>query len=126
MKILRFSRIFLIGLIGFLSLGTIARKQNPILMTQTDPIDFKEKQKEEAEGKKGPPAPSLEFFPRRRFLIQGPVEKPKPEPATVESKSLPQEEDLWIQDEPKSGGEDEFKLELDSDDTWEGPKQASQ
>lgn len=68
--------LFVIGL-GFLLMGTVVKRKNAIQMTQTDPVSVQEKLKEDAEGKKGPPAPSLKLFPKERFLIEGPMEKGK-------------------------------------------------
>ena len=100
-------------------MGAIAKKQDPIVATQTDPIDYKEKQKEEKEGKKGPPVPSIDLFPRRRFLMEGPVDKMKAAPPPAERQTA----ELWLEEgaeEPTEEG-DEFKLELETDDNMETP-----
>ena len=68
----------LILTIGLLSSGAILKKRDSIRDTQTDPVAYQAKLKEQREGKKGPPVPSFEFFPKQRFLVQSPVEKPKP------------------------------------------------
>lgn len=101
---------FLIFGIGFLSLGAIAKKKDAVQLTQTDPIAYQEKLKEEEEGKKGPPAPTLELFPKERFLADPPVEHSK----EVAPEEAPDERDLWLEEE----GE-EFKLEEETDDTSE-------
>ena len=68
----------LILTIGLLLSGAVLKKRDSIQDTQTDPVAYQAKVKEQREGKKGPPVPSFEFFPKQRFLVQSPVEKPKP------------------------------------------------
>lgn len=116
---------------AFLSVGTVVKKKDPVLETQTGPIGYAEKAKEEAEGKKGPPAPTLELYPKERFLIEGPVEKRKrafsaKEEAEVElwleeegeeEDETPEDEELW-EGREKEGW---FKLEAKRDDTREKP-----
>ena len=121
MKIPLFPRFSFFVLIAFLSVGAIAKKQDPILKTQTDPVDYREKQKEEREGKKGPPVPTIELFPRQRFLVEGPVDKTKRPPVSQRKA----ETELWLEEEEGEEGdefEDEFKLELETDDMWEAPE----
>ena len=72
-------------------MGTVLKKKDPVAETQTGSIGYSEKAKEGAEGKKGPPMPTLELYPKERFLTEGPVEK----------------------------GEEEFKLPAKKDDTKE-------
>lgn len=68
----------LILAIGFLTSGTVIKKKDSIQDTQTDPVAYQARLKEQTEGKKGPPAPTLELFPKERFLSEGPIEKLKP------------------------------------------------
>lgn len=117
MKISLFPRFSFFVLVAFLSVGAIAKKQDPILKTQTDPVDYREKQKEEREGKKGPPVPTIELFPRQRFLVEGPVQKTK-RPSVSREKA---ETELWLE-EDEGEESDEFKLEVETDDTWEAQK----
>lgn len=70
----RFLAVLLVG-ITFLSLGVVVKKKDSIQNTQTDPIAYQEKVRQEAEGKKGPPVPTLELFPKENFLGEGPVEE---------------------------------------------------
>lgn len=91
--------------IALLSLGTVVKKKDAIELTQTDPIAYQEKLKEEAEGKKGPPVPTLVLFPREKFLAEGPVTGP--EEAREE-----EEWELWLEEE-----KGEFKLGPETDDT---------
>lgn len=93
---------------SFLSLGTVLKKKDAIQRTQTDPIGYQEKAKEEAEGKKGPPVPALELFPKERFLVEGPVEKTKGK-ALKKVEVVKENEEL----------EETFKLEGETDDTSE-------
>lgn len=97
MSVRTFIRTLMIVGIGILCLGMVVKKKSPLQLTQTDPIGYEQKAKEEAEGKKGPPAPTLELVPRQRFLSEGPVDKAL---------------------EPEEG--EEFKLSYETDDTWEG------
>lgn len=116
---------FFVLAVAFLSLGTVVKKKDPVLETQTGPIGYAEKAKEEAEGKKGPPVPTLELYPKERFLAEGPVEKGKISPIDKEKV----ERGLWLaeegeaeqEDEARQGweGEEEFKLEAKRDDTRE-------
>lgn len=112
--------------VAFLSLGTVIKKKDPVLETQTGPIGYAEKAKEEAEGKKGPPAPTLELYPKERFLAEGPVEKGKISPVDLGDKEkvetglgLAEEGEAEQEDEAGQGweGEEEFKLEAKRDDT---------
>lgn len=66
-------RFMILGM-SLLSLGTVVQKKDPIQLTQADPVGYQEKLKEEMEGKKGPPAPTLELFPKERFLVQSPMD----------------------------------------------------
>lgn len=116
-------RLLLAGM-SFLSIGAVAKKQDPITLTQTDPVAFKEKQKEEAEGKKGPPSPTLEFFPRQRFLSEAPVASSKQPEKTVHREEAKEsswsEDELWESEGGKKPKRDkEFKPSLETDDTWQ-------
>lgn len=117
-----FLRIFLILGMGFLSLGTVVKKKDPIQMTQTDPVGYQEKLKEEEGGKKGPPAPTLELFPKERFLIEGPVEKGKKEEVASQFKLKGETDDIsntseetWDFDETQDNTRAPF---LDSEVKW--------
>ena len=110
MNLNNFSRILLIVIVSVASIGTVFKKKDAIQMTQTDPVRAEDKLKEEAEGIKGPPAPSLNLFPKEKFLSEGPVE------SEFEEKEAQPEE-------PISALNEEFKLDFESDDTskdvWE-------
>lgn len=127
-KIPSLSLFFILG-VAFLSMGTVLKKKDPVLQTQTGPIGYSEKAKEEAEGKKGPPVPTLELYPKERFLTEGPVEKGKSSPVTEEET----EGELWLGEEGEEEDEigeaeglwaeeevgEEFKLVAKRDDTRE-------
>jgi hypothetical protein len=91
---------------GILFTGAIVERRDPIRLTQTDPVALKEKVKEEEEGKKGPPAPTLRLFPRERFLAEGPVEQ-----AEVSEEILPADEEaelgFWFEGEELIGETEE-------------------
>ncbi len=91
-----------IGLAGFLSLAAVTKKPNAILDTQADPVSYQEIQKEETEGKKGPPVPSMNLFPKQNFMTDGSVEEPKEDsvaPLIEEDADL----DLWLEEDPSAG-----------------------
>lgn len=100
--------------IALLSLAAVVKKKDAIQLTQTDPIAYKDKVKEEAEGKKGPPAPTLELFPKEKFLAEGPVAKSDKASLTPEE----EEWELWLGEEEEKG-EAEFKLGRETDDMKE-------
>ena len=110
----------LIGVLvlGLLFSGSIFKKKDAVTLTQTDPIGYQEKQKEEAEGKKGAPAPEIRLYPEAGFLSEGPVNQKK------EGPSADPDAETWWQEE------EEFKPNYDSDDTseefdWGDPKAVS-
>lgn len=116
MKLSHCLSFFLILSAGLFSMGAVTKKQDPITLTQTDPVGYQEKKKEETEGKKSPPLPSMEFFPKERFLLDPPVdEQAAPLPG------IPQNTELGTEDDTLEDGweTDEFKLEFETDDTWE-------
>ena len=65
---------FILGMSLF-SLAAVTKKQDPILETQTDPVSYREEQKEEREGRKGPASPTLDFFPKQGFAEITPSQK---------------------------------------------------
>lgn len=71
---------------GGLNLGTIRKKDDPILNTQTDPIAYKEKMEEIKDGEKGAPMPSVTLYAKEKFLAEGPVAKGKTDEAEEKSK----------------------------------------
>lgn len=104
-KIPSLSLFFILG-VAFLSMGTVLKKKDPVAETQTGSIGYSEKAKEGAEGKKGPPMPTLELYPKERFLTEGPVEKGKSSPVAEEETG------------------EEFKLGAERDDTKKKPAKA--
>lgn len=116
-----FQMILFLG-IGFLLMGAVVKKKDPLRETQTDPVGYQDKLKEEEGGKKGPPAPSLNLFPKEKFLVEGAVGK-APETASAETfeeqaaKEEFEDSDLWLEEEVRE--EEEFKQGEETDDTWE-------
>lgn len=112
----QFSTFFLL-IAALLSLGTVVSRKGAIERTQTDPVAYEEKKKEEKEGKKGPPVPTFKLFPKEKFLIEGPIEKGKSE--AFEKKRVGEEEledwNFWFEEDAKKGGE--FKPDAQADDT---------
>jgi hypothetical protein len=117
-------RVLLIIFLAFLSLGTVVKRKGAIELTRTDPVAYEEKKKEEAEGKKGPPAPSLNLFPREKFLVDPPVEKDKKEGGQIKLEAEEEELvdwDSWYEEDEEQTGtaapEEELKLLDFEDDT---------
>lgn len=70
---------------GILQLGSIRKKDDPILKTQTNPIAVKDKMEEIKDGEKGAPSPSMTFYSKETFLTDAPT------------KTFAEEEDLVSQ-----------------------------
>ena len=97
------------------NMGTVRRKEDPILKTQTDPISYKQKMEEMKDGvPKGAPMPSFNLFPKEKFMADPAVGKAKEEPpqnasskVNVSEVSIPQEEESeeWWNDEKKDDSE---------------------
>ena len=68
--------IVFVGALALLQMGTIRRKEDPILKTQTDPILYKQKMDEIKDGEKGAPSPSFRHYDKAGFLAELPVENP--------------------------------------------------
>ena len=97
-----------------LNMGTIRKKPNPILKTQTDPIAYKDKLEEIKDGIKGPPSPVWKLYARNGFLTEAPVDSNKdgvaeevrekipevgePIPEDLQGTEDPQFEDEWSED----------------------------
>ena len=60
--------------IVLLNLGTVRKKTNAILRTQTDPIAYKDKMEEIKDGVKGAPQPVWTLYSKGTFLSDPPVE----------------------------------------------------
>lgn len=113
-------------------MGTVVKKKDPVQLTQTDPVGYQDKLKEEEGGKKGPPQPTLALFPKERFLVQPSIEgmqqkqdkkEEEPEKLTEQDQDLVQlgenaDSDFWLEEEG-AGDSEEFKLETETDDIWE-------
>jgi hypothetical protein len=93
--------------IGLLSAGTVVKKKGAIELTQTDPVSYQEKAKEQVEGKKGSPSPAIRLYPKELFLTQGPLEKEKVGREGEEDERSELEE------------EEEVKPDLETDDSWQ-------
>ena len=117
--------IVLIVGIATLSLAAVIKKRGPVVDTQTDPIAYQEELKRETEGKKAPPTPTIELFPRQGFLSEGPVAKTK---GRSRSKRVEKEKkgQLWVEEgngnaDTKEEGEkwewQDVKEEGEKDDT---------
>lgn len=111
---------FLLLAAGFLFSGSVLKKDDPIVNTQTDPVLYEQLKKEEEEGRKSPASPTFDLFPQQAFLIEDPVGKYIEEQEPAEEIS---DLELWLEEggmdglEPETASEDEFKLDLETDDT---------
>ena len=69
----------MIAAVWLLNSGTIRRKPDPVLKTQTDPISYNQKMEETKDGVKGAPMPSFKLFPKENFMADSSVEGAKEE-----------------------------------------------
>ncbi len=93
--------------VWMLHAGTVRKKDDPILNTQTNPIALKDKMEEIKDGEKGAPSPSFKNYPKSQFLTEPPMEdKPGSESDRSFVKSsdehdydeTPEGEDWWERD----------------------------
>ena len=101
--------------IALLNIGTIRKKDDIILKTQTGPIAYKQKMEEIKEGEKGAPMPSMMLYPKWEFLSDPPYDDEKDEEGE-EDKGIPQlgepiPEDLSDLEEDKISMEDWWEIE---------------
>jgi hypothetical protein len=123
--------------IAILNLGTIRKKDDPILRTQTEPISVKEKLEEIKDGEKGPPTPSFQLYPRNGFLTEPPFETGKAAAGQLQAKipelGEPIPEDLggteelevgdewWAEEQTKIGEQEGAKAEGEKTESSETP-----
>lgn len=105
-----FFLIVMIASVGLLNSGTIRRKPDPVVKTQTDPISYKQKMEETKDGVKGAPLPSFKLFPKENFMADPSVgeaqEETPQDPSSQESVSeVPvseeEESEEWWNDDTK-------------------------
>ncbi len=110
----------LICLAAVLNLAAVRKKEDPILLTQTNPIAYKDKLEETKDGEKGPPSPTYKFYPRNKFLTEPPVETEPEESPVHEEGEIPE----WGDPIPENleGWEDESFEGKDSSKEQEMPK----
>lgn len=109
--------------------GSVRKKDDPILNTQTNPITLKDKMEEIKDGEKGAPSPSFKHYPKSRFLTEPSIENNLDSESEISEES-PAEweepliedlgEDWWEEEEGEGEGLDEnsFK-EIDGKDVAE-------
>ena len=119
--------------IVLLNLGTVRKKPNAILRTQTDPIAYKDKMEEIKDGVKGAPQPVWTLYSKGSFLSDPPVEASQmaeaakmlqekipvlgePLPENLDERESP-EETGWTEE---GTGQDKQPAARDSEDN--GPK----
>ena len=97
-KIRRFSTLALFaGLIfsALLNTGTVRKKNDPILKTQTDPIKLKDKLEEVKDGEKGPATPVFSWYGGgNKFMIHPPFDQEKAKEAPAEPANKVSEVDV--------------------------------
>ena len=121
--------VFVLILASF-QMGTIRKKEDPILKTQTSPIALNDKIEEIQNGPKGAPTPSFKLYTQSGFLTDPPVAQGKstpeaPNPADlskkvtevpgIEQKERNSQEDWWLEDQGKDEGEDDLFEEEDEE-----------
>ena len=73
LDLLKFVCPMVLVLLSVLNIGTIRKKDDPILKTQTDPILYKEKMEEIKDGEKGAPEPAWRLYPKAKFNTETPM-----------------------------------------------------
>lgn len=81
----------IVAMSSLLNLGTVRKKEDPVLKTQTDPISYKQKMEEMKDGPKGAPTPSFNLYPKAGFMTDPAVEVAKEE-AALETETPDQEQ----------------------------------
>ncbi len=110
--------VLLVGM-AFLSLGTVIKKKNSIENTQTDPIAYDEKVRQEEEGQKGPPAPTIDLFPKENFLEESPVGNSKGRDDNLDQAA--EDSPSWFaEDDPSVQQEEGVKVKDEEADTYSG------
>jgi len=133
------STLFFILVIGLaaLQLGSVRKKDNPILATQTEGILYEQKKEEEKDGKKGPLLYHVKNDPLETFFIEPPIDKaPKDtgEAAGTAKVSKAEEAVDWWEEQPSvgkpapletSGQEPAAELPVSEDKTGESQENAA-
>ena len=85
--------VVLLTLSSMLNIGTIRKKEDPILKAQTDPISYKQKMDDMKDGvPKGAPMPSFNVYPQEKFMFQGGgVDRAAPEQAEEAPQASPEQ-----------------------------------
>ena len=105
---------FILVIIASINLGTVRKKEDPILHTQTNPIAYKDKMEEIKDGVKGAPSPSFKHYEKNEFLVDPSIENEELD-TSEDQKGLPDADEVLpenLSDEKSSSSE-----EL-SDDNW--------
>lgn len=95
--------------------GSVRKKDDPILNTQTNPIALKDKMEEIKDGEKGAPSPSFKHYPKSRFLTEPSIEDYPNSESEAPEESLAEGEEPLIEDL----GEYEDAEEPEEEDWWE-------
>lgn len=113
MKNAPFLAIFVLVFVA-LNTAAIRKKDNPVVRTQTSPIDYNEKMEEVKDGEKGAALPTMDIYPKANFMTASPVKTDKQVEMEEPVQKNPEAEDFVIEDEV-STGEDEGDWWLDDD-----------
>ena len=95
--------LIFVSVLSGLNVGSIRRAEDPIRDTQTNPILYEQKKKEEKDGKKGPLMYHVRNNPRESFFIDPPFEKEKKTSAkelTMEHSPASVDATGWWEEQP--------------------------
>ncbi|HXV28395.1 MAG TPA: hypothetical protein VD913_05445 [bacterium] len=122
-------------LIALLHVGSVRKQEDPIVMTQTNPIAYKDKMEEIKDGEKGAPSPTYKYYPKGRFLVEPPMEKEPEE--SLESgvdqipdwgEPIPEDLEMWEDEsfEQKDSSKYEEEPKIEGDTPLDQPNTAGQ
>jgi len=98
--------IFLSVLAG-LQIGTVRKKDNPVVNTQTAPILYEQKKEEEKDGVKGPLMYHVKNNPLETFFIEPPMtseQKERGQATAAKPVTAPGDTADWWEEEPVTEG----------------------
>lgn len=108
--------VLLLFSVMMLHAGSVRKKDDPILRTQTHPIALKDKMEEIKDGEKGAPSPSFKHYPKSQFLTEPPVENQPDSKAETPAKSPAEWGGSTIEDLGESAASGD---EQEEEDWWE-------
>ena len=111
--------------------ATVRKREDPILLTQTDPIAYKDKLEETKDGEKGAPMPSMKLYPNQRFLTAPPFSNETKQVVDKSKDAIPElgepiPEDLSVSEESladQEAGEQWWAQEGENSEAVEHPEE---